>query len=39
MSMNYPLKVVNYVIGTISSCNQKMIEFEKYNRKTSKKDK
>ena len=29
MSMNFSPKVVNYVIDTISSCDQKMIQFEK----------
>ena len=28
-SMNYPTKVVNYVLGTISSCGKKMIKFER----------
>ena len=29
MSMNLPRKIVNYVVGNIISCQQKMIEFEK----------
>ena len=37
--MNFPLKVVNYVIVTISSYEQNMIEFEKENGKTPKRDK
>ena len=28
-SMGFPYKVINYVIGTISSCGEKMIELEK----------
>ena len=36
MSMNYPLKVVNDVIGTIDSYDQKIIEFEKKRKKPSK---
>ena len=27
--MDFPLKIVNYVIGTIILCKQKMIESEK----------
>ena len=37
--MNFPLRSVNYVIGTISSFKQNMIEFEKENRKTPRKNK
>ena len=29
MSMNFPIKIINYVIGIISSCEQIMIEFVK----------
>ena len=29
MSMNSPLKFINDAIGTITSCEKKMIEFEK----------
>ena len=29
MSTNFPLKDVNHVIGTISSCSKNMVEFEK----------
>ena len=36
-SINFPLKVVNYVMGTISSYEKKMIEFGKESRKTSRK--
>ena len=34
MSTNYPFKVVNDVIGTIDSYDQKIIEFEKKRKKT-----
>ena len=33
MSMNFPLKFVNDVIGIIESCGKNMIEFEKNPRK------
>ena len=39
MPTNLPLKVLNYVMGTISSCEQKIVEFEKENIKTSRNDK
>ena len=28
MSINFPLKVVNYVIGNFSPCGKKMMEFK-----------
>ena len=29
MLVNFPIKVINYVIGTISLCEQKMIKYGK----------
>ena len=37
ISINFPLKVINYVIGNNNSCDQKTTKNEKF-RETSKKD-
>ena len=31
--MNFQQKIIQYMIGTITSCGKKWIELEKYNKK------